>query len=203
MAGSTKSYDATKIILGPGDLWLDVAVPSAGARATIDTTSGSHTPDSTAHPNAKHLGMTMEGTEVAYAPNVQDFEADEITAPYLSRIITEVLSIKGKMLQVFDWDLLESMTVGGVKATGSGYEELPIGGRSSVTTTSILLIAPDITTPATYYTVVQLYKTYNSAGWAFPITRKNPASLAFEFKGQAITTRAVGDQVGNIWKKVA
>lgn len=202
MAGTARSYDASKVILGPGDLWAKVAVPAGGARATIDTTSSVHTPDATAHPNAKHIGMTVEGTVVTYKPEIQNFSCDELTAPFLSRIVSEPLSIKGAMYQVFDWDLLELMTVGGVKGTGTGYEEMPVGGRSAIPTTSIILIAPDITTPGTYYTIVQLYKTFNQAGWEFGVTRKNPANLAFEFMGQSVTTRTVGDQIGNVWKKV-
>jgi hypothetical protein len=54
----------------------------------------------------------------------------------------------------------------------------------------------------TLFNVVQIYKTFNKAGWSFPATRKNPANLPFEFEGLAITTRAAGDQVGKIWHKV-
>jgi hypothetical protein len=203
MAGSTRSYDATKIILGPGDLWANVAVPAAGARITIDTTSGVHTPDATENPSAKHIGMTKEGCEISYKPNVQDFESDEQTAPFLSRLITEILGIKGELFQVFDWDLLAKMTVGGTRNTTTTYEELTIGGKSSVTTSSIVLIAPDLTSPTTLFIVCQLYKTYNKAGWAFRVTRKQPASLPFEFEALSVTTRAVNDQQGNLWKKIA
>lgn len=199
MAGTAKSYDATKIILGPGDLWLNVAVPSAAARMTLHTDG---TPDSTANPQAKHLGMTKEGCEITYKPNVQDFEADEITSPFLSRIITEELSIKGEMFQVFDWALLAKMTVGGTYNTNTAYEEMTLGGLSTVTTMSIALIAPDINNPTTKFVVCQIYKTYNKAGWNFRETRKQPASLPFEFMGLSVTSRASGDQIGNIWKQV-
>lgn len=203
MAGYSKAYDATKIILGPGDIWLDVAVPSAAARMTVDTTSSVHTPDSTANPNAVHLGMTKSGTVVTYKPATQDFESDEQTAPFQSRLITEELTIEGEMLQCFDSSLLQKMTVGGTRATGSGYEEIAIGGLSAVTTFSLALIVPDITTPGTYFTVVQVYKAYNAEGWKLNVTRKEPATVPFKFSGLAVTTRAAGDQIGKWWKKVA
>jgi hypothetical protein len=203
MAGTAKSYDSGKIILGPGDLWLNVAVPSAAARLTVDTTSNLHTPDATANPNAVHLGMTKGGTVVSYKPTTQSFEADEITSPYLARMLMDDLSIKGEMLQVFDFALLKQLTVGGTFATGTGYEEIAVGGLSAVPTISVALIVPDLTTPGTYYTVVQVYKTFNSSGWDFNVTRKDPAAVNFEFKGLSITTRTAGDQVGKIWKKIA
>lgn len=201
MAGTAKSYDATKIILGPGDLWVKVSVPSAGARMTMYSDG---TPDATANTTAKHVGMTKEGCEVSYKPNVVDFEADELTSPFLSRIIAEDISIKGEMFQVFDWALLYAMTVGGTynsnTSTTSGYEELTLGGLSAISTFSIALIAPDINAPTTKWVTIQLYKTYNKAGWIFRTTRKQPASLPFEFKGLSVTTRSATDQVGNIWK---
>lgn len=201
MAGTAKSYDSTKIILGPGDLWAKVSVPSAGARMTLYTDG---TPDATANTTAKHVGMTKAGCEVSYKPSTADFEADELTSPFLSRLITEELAIKGEMFQVFDFALLYAMTVGGTyntnTSTTSGYEELTIGGLSAITTYSIALIAPDINAPTTKWVTVQLYKSYNSAGWNFTVTRKQPASLPFEFKGLSVATRTAGDQVGNIFK---
>ncbi|MFZ9311172.1 MAG: hypothetical protein ACO24O_06700 [Arenimonas sp.] len=203
MAGTTKSYDATKILLGPGDLYLNVAVPSAGSRMTVDTTSSVHTPDATANPSAVHLGMTKGGTIVTYKPTVQDFESDEQTAPYSSRIISEEFTIEGEMLQGLNTTLLDKLTVGGTLATGSGYEEIAIGGLSAVATYSVALIVPDITTPGTYFTVVQIYKAYNADGWKFGVTRKEPGSFAFKYSGLAVTTRTAGDQIGKVWKKVA
>jgi hypothetical protein len=161
------------------------------------------TPDATANTTAKHVGMTKAGCELMYKPNVVDFEADELTSPFLSRLIGEVVSIKGEMFQVFDWSLLYAMTVGGTfnsnTSTTSGYEELTIGGLSAISTFSIALVAPDINAPTTKWVVAQLYKSYNKAGWGFTVTRKNPASLPFEFAGLSVTTRASGDQVGNVW----
>ena len=199
MAATAKSYDATKIILGPGDLWVNVGVPSAGARLTL---ASDGTPDSVSSPNAKHVGMTKEGCELTYKPSITDFSADELTSPFISRLMAEEVSIKGEMFQVFDWSLLQKMTVGGTYNTNTAYEEMTIGGLSAVATVSIALIAPDINNPTTKFVVAQLYKTYNKAGWNFRITRKNPASLPFEFMGLSVTTRSAGDQVGNIWKQI-
>lgn len=202
MAGTSRNFNANRILLGPSDLWLNVAVPSASSRLTVDSTNNLHTPDATANPSAVHLGMTEAGCEVNYAPEVQDFESDELTAPHLSRIIREPTSIKGTFLQVFDWALLTKMVVGGTYGvntnTSTGYEELTIGGLSSVTTFSVALIGPDIDNAAQFW-VVQLYKTYNKAGVAFQVTRKDQSKSPFEFMGLAVGSRAAGNQIGNIW----
>lgn len=206
MAGAAKSYDATKIVLGPSDLWLNVAVPSAGARLTVAlSAAGQPTPDATANASAIHLGMTAAGCTFEYKPEVQDFNSDELTFPHLSRIITEAATLKGEFLQVFDWSVLEKMTVGGTKSsntsTTSGYDSLTIGGLSDVSTFPIALIGPDISAPTKYW-VIQLYKTYNAAGLAFGVTRKDQVKSPFEFRGLGITSRTVGDQAANYWHSI-
>jgi hypothetical protein len=199
MAGTAKNYDANEIILGPSDLWLNVAVPSASGRLTLDADG---TPDATANPNAVHLGMTVGGVTFQYQPEIVDFSSDELTAPHLSRIISESCRLSGEFLQVFNWDLLSKMTVGGTKNvntnTSTGYEELTIGGLSTVSTFSVALIGPDISGTSQYW-VIQLYKTFNRAGFNFTVTRKDQSKAAFEFTGMAVTTRAAGDQIGNFW----
>src|SRR5262245_17103670 len=126
MPGTARDYDANEIILGPSDLWINVAVPGAAARLTVDSTGGIHTPESAANPNALHLGMTESGSTISYKPEIQNFGSDELTAPHLSRIISESVTIKGNLLQVFDWPLLAKISAGGTygsntnTATSSG-----------------------------------------------------------------------------------
>lgn len=203
MPGTAKNYNQNQIILGPSDVWLNVAVPSAASRLTLDADG---TPDATANPNAIHLGMTVGGTTFEYVPEVQDFTSDELTAPHLSRIISERLTLKGEFLQVFNWQLLASMTVGGTRNvntnTSTGYEELTIGGQSTISTYSIALIGQDIQGTNQYW-VVQLYRSFNRAGFNFTVTRKDQSRAAFEFNGMAITSRATGDQIGNFWHQGA
>ena len=199
MAGTAKNYNANQIILGPSDLWLDVSVPSAASRMTLATDG---TPDASANASAIHLGMTEAGTTFEYKPEIQDLTSDELTSPHLSRIISEGCTLKGNFLQVFNWALLAKMTVGGTKNvntnTSTGYEELTIGGLSSISTYSVALIGPDIA-DATQFYVIQLYKTYNKAGFSFQVTRKDQSKAPFEFLGLSIGSRAAGDQIGNFW----
>ena len=203
MAGTAKNYNGNQIVLGPSDLWLDVAVPNAASRLTLDADG---TPDSTANPTAIHLGMTAAGVTFEYMPEIQDFTSDELTAPHMSRIISEKASLKGEFLQVFNWNLLAKMTVGGTRNvntnTSTGYEELTMGGVSTVSTFSVALIGPDIQGSGQFW-VVQLYKTFNKSGFTFAVTRKDQSRAPFEFSGLAVTTRAIGDQIANFWHQGA
>ena len=199
MAGTAKNYNGNQIVLGPSDLWLDVAVPNAASRLTLDADG---TPDNTANPTAIHRGMTAAGVTFEYMPEIQDFTSDELTAPHMSRIISEKATLKGEFLQVFNWDLLAKMTVGGTKNvntnTSTGYEELTMGGISTIATYPVALIGPDISGSGQYW-CVQLYKTYNKSGFTFAVTRKDQSRAPFEFSGLAVTTRPAGDQIANFW----
>ena len=73
-----------------------------------------------------------------------------------------------------------------------------MGGLSTVSTYSIALIGQDISGTDQYW-VIQLYKTYNKAGFNFSVTRKDQSKAAFEFMGLAVPGRAVGDQIANFW----
>lgn len=198
MAGTAKSYNTNYVEIGPADIWLDVAVPGAGGRITLHTDG---TPESVANPSALHLGMTLEGSRVIYTPNVTEFESDELTAPIIVQNVGEVLAIEGTMLQVLDTLIAIKLMAGGTRSTGSGYEEISLGGKQTVPTFTVAVIAP-IYADTTKFVVFNIYKAWNSAGWQMDLSRKKMSSVPFSFKAQAISSRAQGDQNGKYWKTV-
>jgi hypothetical protein len=199
MAGTAKNYNSNQIILGPCDVWLNVALPAGGARMVLHTDG---TPTAADNPGCVHLGMTEAGVTFEYTPEIQDFGSDELTAPHFSRIVSESARITGNFLQVFNWQLLNRMTVGGTLTTTAGdttgYEQITFGGLSNVSTFPVALIGQDIQGSNQYW-VVQLYKTFNKAGFSFTVTRRDQSKAPFEFMGMAVTSRTVGDQIGNFW----
>ena len=195
MAATPKNYNANQIILGPCDVWVNTALPAATTRITL---ASNGTPDDVTNTAVIHLGMTEAGVTFEYTPEVQDFTSDELTAPHMSRLISESARITGNFLQVFNWALLEKMTVGGKYNTNSAYEELTFGGLSDIATFPVALIGKDISGTDQYW-VIHLYKTYNKAGFSFTVTRRDQSKAPFEFMGLAITSRAAGDQIGNFW----
>lgn len=198
MGATAKSYNVAYAEIGPGDIWLNHALPGAGARITLHTDG---TPESVANPSAVHLGMTTDGAKLIYTPNITEFESDEQTAPIIVQNVKEVLGIQGNMVQVLDTALLAYLIPGGTRSTGSGYEEIAIGGKQTVSTFTVSYIAP-IYADVTKFLVLTLYKAWDKAGIAMDVSRKKLSSVAFDFQGQAIATRAVGDQVGKLWKSI-
>lgn len=198
MPGTAKNYATNMVELGPGDIWLDVAVPAAAARVTLFTDG---TPDATANPSAKHLGMTQEGAKLIYTPSITNFESDEQTAPILSQNVGEELRIEGSMLQILDTALITKLAAGATYGTAGGYEQNTIGGKQTVATFTILYVAP-VYADTTKFLVVNIYKGYNAAGWQADLSRKKMAAVAFNFFGLSISTRAANDQLGNIWKSI-
>ena len=202
MAGQPKAFSSALIELGPGDVWIDVELPAAGARVTITAAAdGSLTPDATASPSAKHLGYTEAGARLIYEPSITQFEADESTAPVIVQNVGEALRIEGSYLQTLDSQLLVKMIAGGTRNTGAGYEEVTIGGKQTVATFTVMVIAP-VYNDTTKIVAAVLYKAYNTTGFSSAFSRKAMAASPFNFVGMAVATRAAGDQVGKWWRTV-
>ena len=199
MAGLPRAFSSALVELGPGDVWINVELPATGLRPTITAAAdGSLTPDATLSAGAIHLGYTAEGAKALYKPNVTEFVADESTAPVISAITGEPSSITGTW-----WQLLDMVTVSKMMqsnySTAAGYAQNTWGGKQSISTYTILLIAP-VYADTTKVFVVELYKAYNKAGWEFGISRKAVSASPFEFTGMEISTRPVGDRIGLIYK---
>lgn len=198
MAGTAKSYNTALVELGPGDVWINVAVPGAGGRVTLHTDG---TPESVANPSAKHLGMTLEGARLIYTPSTNNFESDEQTAPIISQLAGEEARIEGSALQVLDTALMTYLIAGSTYSTAAGYEQNTFGGKQTLATFTVLYVAPVFADP-TKFLVYQLYKAYNTAGISMDVSRKKMAVVPFNFFGLSISTRAAGDQLGNYWKTI-
>lgn len=199
MAGTATNWNVAAIANSIGQLWANVAIPAAGARLTLHTDG---TPDSTASPNARHLGMTREGAKYMVKPTYEDYFADEFRAPIKSQITALEAAITAELLQVTDMALLELLSAGfGTKATGTGYEELALG-EIALVYTSIALIFPLEADP-TKFGVFHLYKTRNEGGIETDMGRKKLSGLPVNFKGLDIPSRAKADTLGKFWKQVA
>jgi hypothetical protein len=197
MAGTADNFDNTTVVIGPGKLYADLAVPGAGGRLILYSDG---TPDATQNPDAKHIGYTREGTEFSIVPQVTNFFADESSFPIVSRVQQEVAQITGEALQVADFDLQEILNPTSTRTTIPGIDGVHFGGSNLLTYTCVAVVFPLEEDP-TRYGVVQLYKAYNNAGLAARVTRTNLAGVPFAFQGIAIGTRPEGDQVGVFWKQ--
>lgn len=197
LSASASNFDSTKVMWNAGKVWKGLAVPAAGA-APVLFTDGS--PEATANPSAKHIGMTDKGTKSLYTFTKQDATSDEQSAPHLSRIVAEVMSIEGAWKQIIDPVLLTAMTVGAtsVTQTSPAGTSLQLGGKQSIATDCIAVIAPQVGDP-TKFVVFMIYQGYNESGFELDMTRGGESNSPFKFVAQAIPSRAVGDQLGQVF----
>lgn len=197
MAGTANNFSTSLLTIGPCKFYTGLAVPGAGARITLHTDD---TPDSTANPDAVHVGFTDQGVKFSYTTEIQKFEADEQTAPIFTRLLTEAAMLEGTILQNADFNVLDELLMAGTQAAGSGYEEITLGGNTTVTGMSVAVIWPTVAASSNVM-VINLYNAYNEVGLELNITRRELGKTPFRFAGQSIATRAVGDQVCSLWKQ--
>lgn len=201
MPASSLNFAPTKIKAGSiGYLWTGVAIPAAGARISLTANAdGIMTPDSTANPNAKHVGLTRAGAMARIVPSYESYMADEYAAPVKTMMSGLESTIDAELLQVFDLDALKVATSGfGTYATGTGYDEISLGIGAQAYTGVVLLFPTEA--DSTKYCVVHLYKAYNAAGIdSLGSARRDMAGLKVSFRGISVTSRAATDTDGKIW----
>lgn len=200
MAGTADNWVTTDIIIGPGKIYVGLAVPGAGGRLIL---SSDGTPDSAQNPLAVHLGMTEGGTAWSIKPTFQHFYADEFLDPIITRATQQESMITGSMYQILNMALAVHLFPTGTRSDLSGTTGMTFGGDGNFDYTSVAIIAPVEGSSPAVYQVFHLYKAFNNAGIASQITSKKIGSTPFAFQGSAITTRAVGDQVGRLFRQNA
>jgi|SRR5204862_5722184 hypothetical protein len=200
MAGTATRFNPLTIPMGVvAQLWANLAVPAASARLTLDTDG---TPDSTANPNAKHLGHTDAGLTVTARDTIQDWFADEVPYPIGSSLQSSEVMIEGAALQIADEEAMKIFGSGiGTYSTAAGYKQFQLGWKPTITYNSMAVIYPSPLDP-TKFAVFNLYNARNTNGFQFQIGRKNRASTGFQIKGYGLTARAAADQLGNYWWQI-
>lgn len=202
MPASTLNYTPTLLTNAGifGAFWVGLAIPGAGARITLFTDG---TPDSTANPSAKHLGHTTEGWEMTATAGTEDQNVDETVAP-VDTVITDLsVALAANLAQTQDvTGVLQHLVSGfGTYGTAAGYEQIQLGTPASIIYTPSALIFPT-KADATKFMIYNLYKSKNDSGLANQIRRKGLGNNPVSFKGFAITSRALTDQLGNFWKMI-
>lgn len=199
MAGTATSWKTTNLAQNAGQLWVDLAIPGAGARLTLDADG---TPDATANASAKHLGATKAGVKVMAKSALLDFFVDEFRAPVVRGVDTVEMGISGELVGVTDSILVAFLLPGvGTYATASGYKQVQIG-RKAIAYSSIAHIYPLIE-DTTKFGIFAVYSALNNTGVEWAIARKELGSTPFAFVGNEITSRAATDTLGNIWNQIA
>jgi hypothetical protein len=145
-------------------------------------------------------GGAIDGqSTVNLAAKIELVEADQISAPIDAIMTGEEESLECTMKES-NLDKLKHYLQHGTFSTGSGYEELKFGGIIPVPQFSVAVISPHRDSTIKY-TVAQLYRAAQMEAVKLPHTRKKETMYGVKFTGLAVTTRAVGDQVGRIYRQ--
>lgn len=199
MAGTSDAWRGTALAIGYGRLYGQMAIPSAGARHTIDAST--LTPDSTANPNAFHFGVTDKGAKFSIKAEYTDFMADEFRGPLATTVSKVEMSIAAALLATTDMDVIKNILAGvGTYSTSTGYKQVTIGSLA-IAYQSVVDIFP-LVEDTTKVGVFALYSAINKAGVEWEQGRTSRGSIPVEFQGYEITTRATADTLGNYWKQI-
>jgi hypothetical protein len=196
------NVDATKIHQGPGKLWLSVDTPATGSRLVIDATG---TPTSG---TPVFAGATDGAATVVLTPKLEEINADQVAGPVDVVMTGEAASIE-VTLKESDLAKLKYYIVHGTFTTGTDtnlpsgsqtYEEIAFGGTIAIPKTSVAVISPRRDS-AGKFVVSQLYQAYQAEAVQLPFQRGKETTYKVKFAGLADPTRAVGDQVGKIYRQ--
>jgi hypothetical protein len=196
------NVDATKIHQGPGKLWLNVTVPSAGSRLVIDATG---TPTAG---TPVFAGATEGTATLALSPKLEEVNADQISGPIDVVMTGEAASIE-LTLKESDLAKLKYYIVHGTYTTGTdtslpagsqAFEEISFGGTLAIPKTSVAVMSPR-RDAASKFVVSQLYQAYQADAVQLPFQRGKETTYKVKFEGLADPSRAVGDQVGKIYRQ--
>lgn len=199
MAGTTDSWKTTNIAQNYGRLYRGCAVPGAGLRPTLHTDG---TPDSTAHPNAVHMGATQEGSRIMAKATMTGYGVDEFRAEIVRSVDTLSVGIGTSLVGVTDMQLMAYLLPGvGTRATASGYDYVTLGSKA-IAYDCILLTFPLIEDTSKYGWFM-IYNAVNDTGIEFPLGRKQLGFTPVNFVGIEVTSRATTDTLGQLGKQIA
>ena len=196
------NVDATNIHQGPGDLWLDVGVPTTGNRLVIDA-NGNPTAGT-----PLFAGATDGASTMVLTPKLTEITADQVTGPVDVVLTGEAASIE-VTLKESDLAKLKSYVVNGSFSTGTdsslpagsqAYEEISFGGLMAIPKTSVAVISARRDSPGKFV-VAQLYQAYQAQAVQLPYQRTKETTYKIKFEGLADPSRPVGDQVGKIYRQ--
>jgi hypothetical protein len=196
------NVDATKIHQGPGKLWLNVSVPSSGSRLVIDATG---TPTAG---TPFFAGATEGAATLALTPKLEEINADQIAGSIDVVMTGEAASIE-VTLKESDLAKLKYYIVHGTFTTGTDtnlpagsqtFEEIAFGGALAIPKTAVAVISAR-RDAVSKFVVSQLYQAYQAEAIQLPFQRGKETTYKVKFQGLADPSRAVGDQVGKIYRQ--
>lgn len=188
---------------GPGNLWLDCAVPATGSRLLIDQYGN---PVGGA---PRNIGATTGALTHTMTPKISEIGAEQETAGIDATLDSDANEIDVTMEELTLLNLRDSFGVGiyasgtdaGLPAGAQDYEELSFGGFQAVQKRCIAVISPR-RDQSGLYVVSCLYNAYSTGAVKLPFERSKPTTWAVKFKGLNVPTRPQGDKCGKIYRQI-
>ena len=194
--------DATKVMIGPGWLYLSATIPATGQPPTITAPVPPNTPPAVT--GATLVGYTKDGAKFSSGFTLTPIEADESKAPLWQQINVETVTIDGTLMQLFDAAVIASFLPNMTSTTtttpaGTLYT---VGGLVNVPTAnlpSVLLIGQPRPPNDAKYVSAMIYSAMNVDAFVYNLTRKAASETTFKFDAQPVSSRPLGDQLGQVF----
>ncbi len=196
---STPAWKTTAIALNPSQIWIDLALPGAGARLTLHTDG---TPDALTSTTAYHLGATKSGAKLMIKSTLGKKYVDEFRGPIASNIEEINMGISAELVAITSMVGMAKMLpgVGTYATTSSSFAEIRVGIKA-IAYTCVAAIFPLIEDTAKFG-VFNIYSSLNDTGVEWAQSRKELGFTPISLVGYEITTRAATDTMGNYWKQL-
>lgn len=200
--------DATKIHLGPGDVWVtsDLAAAPAKGGDLNDPTSSSlmaftsnyAAPSTAATPAWRNVGFTNGPATLTYRPTYYMVETEQAFAEVLVVPTTEEATLACTMQEMDYRNMLIALGQGTseVNVGPPANNAIFVGGKANVALFVFVLLSRKRT--GVGYFVSTIYQTYSSEGAPINFERRAETRLPLTMRSLADATRPVGDQLFQI-----
>jgi hypothetical protein len=200
--------DASKIHIGPGDLWITsdlTAAPTLGGDLTDPTTSSvmamltNYTaPSTTASPSWRYVGFTNGPSTLTYRPTYYMVQTEQAFAEVVVTPTGEETTLGCTLLESGYQNLAVGIGQGTTKVvTGPpAYNAVFVGGKATTALSVVVLMSRHRS--GTGYYVATLYQAYSDQGVALNFDRRSETRIGVSFRALANAARPVGDQLFQI-----
>lgn len=197
--------DASKVQLGPGDVWVTsdlTAAPAKGVDLTDPTTSalmafttGYGAPTTSASPSWRYIGFTNGAATLTYRPTFYQVETEQTFAPIITTPTAEEASLAFTMLEADYRNLSLGMSLATTKVNAGApvNNAIYVGGKTGLNSSVFVLLSRKFS--GVGYYVLTLYKAYSADGVALPFDRRAEMRIGVTVRCLADATRPVGDQL--------
>jgi len=195
----------SEVHVGPGFLWVDIAVPAVGSRLLVDTDG--------IPLGGSPFGMGPGDGHATFHASAKEelIQADQVTAP-IDKVMTAEsayveFSLKSsaftKLVKFLGHATYAAGTDAGLPAGAQVYEQLTFGGLIAYSSRGVAVISPirGYSSPGKFEVAV-LYSTKGVSILERQYTRTKEVIVKGRFDGLAITTRTSGDQVGSVYRQI-